>query len=254
MVFSDFAGQPRTEADMAEETKDKKPIPAYVPFRTFLNALDTLQHGVPSIIDRTVWPTFSGLYQSQTLGAFRFLGLIDADGKPTPDLQKLVEDKDNRQLYLRKVLERSYASLVKKDLTKMTPASFNAAVEEYGAGGDTHRKVVSFFLQAAKYASLPLSPYILKQARTARVPRKRRAQNGNSRGHYVPEIRGIADNQRQQPPGPTKTIELDRGVTLTFATSADTFSMATEDRAFVMKILGEIEDYEAQIKLHREKA
>lgn len=254
MVCSDCVGQPRTEADMTGETKDKKPTPAYVPFRTFLNALDTLQHGVPSIIDRTVWPTFSGLYQSQTLGAFRFLGLIDADGKPTPDLQKLVEDKDNRQLHLRKVLERSYASLVKKDLTKMTPASFNTAVEEYGATGDTHRKVVSFFLQASKYAGLPLSPYILKQARTVHVPRKRRAQNSDPGGRYVPEIRGIADNQGQQPTGPTKTIELDRGVTLTLATSADTFAMATEDRAFVMKILGEIEDYEAQIKLRPEES
>lgn len=233
---------------MAEEIKDKKPSPAYVPFRTFLNALDTLQHGVPSIIDRTVWPTFSGLYQSQTLGTFRFLGLIDAEGKPTPDLQKLVEDKDNRQIHLRKVLERSYASLVKKDLTKMTPASFNAAVEEYGATGDTHRKVVSFFLQAAKYAGLPLSPYILKQARVAHVPRKRRAQNGDSKGHYVPEIKGIADNGSQQPSGPTKTVQLRKGVTMTISCSADTFSMIAEDRDFVIKILGEIETYEEEVK------
>ncbi len=237
---------------MTEENKDKKPSPAYVPFRTFLSALESLQHGVPNIIDRTVWPTFSGLYQGQTLGAFRFLGLIDGEGKPTSDLQKLVEDRDNRKTHLRTILERSYASLVKRDLTKMTPASFNSAMEEYGATGDTHRKVVSFFLQAARYAGLPLSPYILKQTRAAR---KRRAQPGvTAKRLYVGQIRGAAEETVTNPSGPTKTIQLDRGVTLTLTSSADTFAMTSSDRAFVMKLLAEIEDYEAQVEARESEA
>lgn len=231
---------------MTEEIKNKKPIPAYVPFRTFLSALESLEHGVPNIIDRTVWPTYSGLYQSQTMGAFRFLGLIDDRGKPTDDLQKLVEDKDNRKTHLRRILERSYSALVKRDLTKMTPASFNAAMEEYGATGDTHRKVTSFFLQAAKYAGLPLSPYIIKQVKTAR--KRRSITPPNSKRLYVNEIKGVADTGVTPSAGPTKVIKLDRGVTLTLSSSADTFAMSTEDRAFVMKLLAEMEDYESKAK------
>lgn len=233
---------------MSDETKDKKAIPAYVPFRTFMNAVESLEHGVPTIVDRTVWPTFSGLYQSQTLGAFRFLGLIDGEGKPAPDLQKLVEDKDSRKIHLRRILEHAYASLIKKDLMKMTPATFNSAMEEYGATGDTHRKAVSFFLKASKYAGIPLSPYILKQTRATRTTRRRRSPNGAPKGYYVPEMKGVADNGAQQSSGPTKTIQLSRGVTMTICCSADTFSMIAEDREFVMKILGEVETYEEQVK------
>lgn len=234
---------------MAEETKDKKTMPAYVPFRTFLNAIESLEHGVPNVIDRTVWPTFSGLYQSQTLGAFRFLGLIDQNGKPTPDLSKLVEDKANRKQHLRKNLEQSYAALIKGDLTKMTPASFNAAMEVYGASGETHRKVISFFLQAAKYAGLPLSPYVIKQTRNVATTRKRRGPSVNSpKGFYVHEMKGVADNGTTTHTGPAKTIQLGRGVNLTISCSADTFAMTSDDRAFVMKLLAEVEDYEAQVK------
>ena len=234
---------------MNDEAKDKKLSPAYVPFRTFMSALDSLQHGVPNTIDRTVWPTFSGLYQSQTLGAFRFLGLIDAEGKPTPDLQKLVEEKDSRPTHLRKILERSYESLVKENLMKMTTGSFNSAMEEYGATGDTHRKAVSFFLKAAKYAGLPISPYI-KKIRTARTIRRRRPPNHASRGQYVGESRGISDNGESSSTGPTKTVEMGNGITLSLATSADTFQMTSEDRQFVLGLLEQIEKYEAGHKSH----
>lgn len=232
---------------MSDEVKEKKFTPAYVPFRTFMTALDSLQHGVPHIIDRTVWPTFSGLYQSQTLGAFRFLGLIDAEGRPTADLQKLVEEKDSRAANLRKILERSYSSLIQKDLVKMTPASFNSAMEQYGATGDTHRKAVSFFLKAAKYSGLPISPYI-KRIRTARSPKKRRPSSSTARGQYVGDMNGIADNGTPSSSGPTKTVELGNGIVLSLAVSADMFQMDSTDRQFVLGLLEQIEKYETEHK------
>lgn len=45
----------------------KKLTVAYAPFKTFLSAIQALEHGVPDTIDRTVWPSFSGVMQSQLL-------------------------------------------------------------------------------------------------------------------------------------------------------------------------------------------
>ncbi len=89
------------------KTAAEKRIAAYVPFRTFLTALETLESGgVPKQIDRSIWRSFSGLVQSQILGAFRFLGLVEGDA-PTLELRKLVEDKQNRPVVLRRILEKS---------------------------------------------------------------------------------------------------------------------------------------------------
>lgn len=234
---------------MTDESKDKKMMAAYVPFRTFLSAVESLEHGVPNVVDRTVWPNMSGLYQSWTLSAFRFLGLIDNEGKPTEDLVKLVADKGNRKAHLRRILERSYPSLVQHDLTKMTPASFQKAMGEYTGAGDTHRKAVSFFLQAAKFAEMPLSPYIRKQMRTVSANRKRRAPSKDKtkgKGLPAPETEVIAPNGSE---GPSKTIMLGNGITLSLSTSADTFQMRSEDRQFVLRLLDELEKYESEHKI-----
>ncbi len=134
------------------KTPVKKLIAAYVPFKTFLTALETLEGGgVPNRIDGSIWRSFSGLVQSQVLGAFRFLGLVDGD-QPTPELRKLVEDKQNPPAVLRRILEKSYSALISHDLTKMTGTMLNGLMEKYGVTGATRRKAVTFFLQAAKYA------------------------------------------------------------------------------------------------------
>jgi hypothetical protein len=69
----------------------------YIPFKTFITAIDTLKPGIPPEIDRTVWPTFSGGLQSQTLGAFKFLGLIEEDGIVKPILNSLVNANDDER-------------------------------------------------------------------------------------------------------------------------------------------------------------
>ena len=59
------------------KTKKKRTV-AYVPFKTFFTSIESLaSHGMPSIIDRTVWPNYSGVIQSQVLSAYRFFGLVD---------------------------------------------------------------------------------------------------------------------------------------------------------------------------------
>jgi hypothetical protein len=228
---------------MATETTPKKEV-AYVPFKTFLTAIDALENGVPTTVDRSVWPSFSNATRSQLLIAFRFLGLTASDGKATPELERLAHDKENRKATLRKALERSYPELIKHDLTKMTMASLENQMRSYGVTGETYKKAVSFFLQAARYSGLPLSVFILKQTRAVSKGKKRRTtsavpstteanQSGNSR---APE----ESNQR----GPTKTMELRGGIFLTLSASQDMFRMGAQDRQFVLMLLEEMETHE----------
>lgn len=219
----------------------KKLTVAYVPFKTFLTAIESLQQGVPSNINRTVFPSFSGLMISQVLGTFRFLGLIDQNGTPTEDLHKLVEDEPNRKTLLRKIIGRSYVPLAIHNLTKIDLRSLQTAFNDYDVTGATLKKAITFFLQLARYAELPLSPYLLQQSRNVSGPRKRRnAPARNGQMEELEEAQVIIHGQS----GSSKTIKLNRGIVLTLGTSADTFQMSPEDRGFVLKLLAEIEEYE----------
>lgn len=231
---------------MPKEETAKSPTVAYVPFKTFLSAIEALEHGVPNRIDRTVWPSLSGLMQSQVLGAFRFLGLILSDGTPTPELKRLVDEHTNRKTHLRNVLIRAYPDLVKRDLTKMSMGSLEDFMRSYQVSGETLRKAISFFLQASRYGELPLSPYILKQTRAA--AKKRRAPVlPRSRVNVVSDEGTI--NNGAGGSGPTKTVTLKNGITLSLKASADMFQMEGDDRQFVLKLLDEMEAYETGLKI-----
>jgi hypothetical protein len=228
----------------------KKLTVAYVPFKTFLNGIESLKQGVPSNINRTVFPSFSGLMISQVLGTFRFLGLITQDGTPTDELHKLVEDEPNRKALLKKIMVRSYEFLSKHDPAKMDLRSLQTAFSEYGVTGTTLKKAITFFLQLARYAELKLSPYLLQQTRNVSGPRKRR--NATPRNGQMEEFEETQITVQNRS-GSSRTINLNRGINLTLQTSADVFKMSPEDREFVLKLLDQIEDYEAQVKGQPEK-
>jgi hypothetical protein len=227
-------------------TTNKKPTIAYVPFKSFLAAIQAFEQILPDTIDRTVFHSMSGAIYSQLLAAFRFLGLMNADGTPTLELEKLVKDKANRKANLRKILERSYPEIMKRGLMKMSAGSFDSAMKVYGLQGDTHRKGTSFFLQAARYAELPLSSLILAQTRKPSGPRKRRVPEGADRQNGA-SGKGTSDGASHVT-GPTKTISLRNGISLSLMASADMFKMDAPDREFVLKLLEEMEAHENTIK------
>jgi hypothetical protein len=224
------------------DTNGKTTVP-YVPFKTFLATLDSFANFMPDQIDTSIWHTYSGGMRSQLLSAYRFLGLIKDDGAPTPELRRLADDKENRPVLLREVLKRSYTDLLKLDLSRATPNSFDAELRKYGQEGDTHRKVMAFFLGAAKFAGIPLSPLLLKRGsmtatRRKRIPLALKTKTNPEQGTVIPPTPPHNSN------GPTRTIMMNNGVTLSLTTSADTFSMAKSDRQFVLELLDMLDKYE----------
>jgi hypothetical protein len=228
--------QAKTETADIQATTTPAP---YLAFLTFLGAIEALEHGIPKKLDRTMWPSQSGLVQGQILMAFRFFDLVDDQDRPTDLLHGLVEDKDNRTGVLTAILNSSYTALIDHDLTKMTPKMLEDEMERYNVTGDTKRKAVTFFLRAAKYVGMPMHPLLSSMVRNS-GPRKRRAKR-----LIVPELAAsadlVADNTRTQ--GSMKTVRLSNGGTVTLTISSDPFTLPSEDRKFVFDLVDTLQAY-----------
>jgi len=214
---------------------------AYVAFRTFLGAIDALQHGLPKKLDRTIWRNQSGVVQSQIMMAFRFFGLVDSEDRPTPALQRLVDHPQKRPEHMSALLLHSYRDLIDHDLTKMSPKMLEQAMEQYNVSGDTRRKAITFFLQAAKFAELPMHPLLSAQIRS--TPTKRRKKTREVAGRSE-ELQNQSAASASNSAGSVKTILLRSGGTLTLSVVADVFAMSAEDRSFVFGLIDELQNYE----------
>ena len=152
-------------------------IPPYVSFLTFTNLLDWLRDlkTIPTQFDRSFWgERYSGSTGVQLMTGLRFLGLL-ADNKPQERLEQLAfASNEDRREELAALLRDAYGSATVDGLTKMTPAMLNKAIQDLGTTDATHRKAISFFVNAAKAAEIPMPANIAKQARNkATTSRKR---------------------------------------------------------------------------------
>lgn len=221
------------------ESEQLKLTAAYVPFATFTNALDHLKAiGVPNTIDRRVFPSFAGIIQGQIISAFKFLGLIDEHGKPTSDLIPLTDGRD-RKAPLRELLKKRYPALISLDLTKTSPSQFDKVLGEYGATGATQQKAKTFFLKAAQFAELPLSPLLTHKTRSSVGGTRRRKAVNDQNENKIRNLAGINT-------GTSKTILLKSGGELTFSLSMNLFDLIGKDREFVFGIIDKIQTYEKE--------
>jgi hypothetical protein len=166
----------------------------YIPFQTFTGLLDRLKtNGVPNRIDRSYLSYTSGSIQTYLLRTLQGFELIDEAGRPTPSLTALVEaDETDRRGHIRSIVSRHYAEALALG-TGATPAELAEVFrEKYDLGGDTARKGITFFLNAASYAGIEVSPhYKLPRATTrsggaSRKPAMRRKQT--SRREVDPDV------------------------------------------------------------------
>ncbi len=170
-------------------SKKSAPYTAFQSLKTLTASLQ--EHGLPQRIDRSLMSNFSGAVQSQLMTALRFLDLITADDRPTTLLQALVETHgtDRWPAELAKVLRHAYADIFKLNLATASPAQFTETFKDaYPAEGDTVRKGITFFLNAAKDAGITISPYIMKN-------KKPRATNGSGKKRTVQKKKPAAPKQ-----------------------------------------------------------
>ena len=243
----------------AERPRREAVTPPYVSFNTFRTLIDWLRsEGVPLRYDRSFWQAkFSGSTGTQLVAALRFLGLLEGDG-PTPDLDRMANAApDERRLILRELLKDSYDSVPFEELDRATPAMVKGWFRAYPVDGHTLRKAVSFFVNATKYAGVPISNAVSKMAKS----RVAGPAGGGTRDKQVTE-RAIVDvdsaGPRRTPRGeraapgrsgaqPSRiTIGLESGGGVTVDVAVDLFQLSDRDREFVLRLVDLTRSYEGR--------
>lgn len=143
------------------EAQTNRPTPSYFAFKTLTNMLVKMEeHGPPNRVDRSFLKEMSGAGQTQFIAGLKFLELIDDDLKPQPRLIDMVSDPEARPRLTGEMLRERYPEAVALGDTNATTDELVEVFREYGVQGDTARKAIAFYLQAARYAGdIPLSPH-----------------------------------------------------------------------------------------------
>ena len=215
-------------------------IPPYVAYRTFRTFLSQLSNrGLPSRVDRSVMASKSGSVQSRLLLALSYLGLIGANGRPTPDFRRLAEaEGDSRTAVLREIVTSSYAFIFTAgiNLADASSSQIEELFEKTGASGGTLRRAVSFFLSLAREAGVPVSPYI-KPHRNKR----RRARSAPDRPEAPANAAG--DPTLPFPETCGKEIALRSGGSLKLEMDLNLFDLDASDREFVFHLIDAVNRY-----------
>lgn len=212
--------------------------PVYIPFKTFISAIETLEQGLPPSLDRSAWPSFSGGVQSQTLGAFKFLGLIDeTTSQVQPILKQLVEAKgETRKEILRRIIEDKYAEAIQLGQKNATFQSLQEYFRKYGVQGGTLDRVIRFFLDACSYTGAKCSPMWAKAKKSSnrRSPKK---------DDLPPKEKFTDTGNLDKTPANIKTVTLRSGGTISLSLSIDMLALTPEDRTWLFELIDRLNSY-----------
>jgi hypothetical protein len=165
-------------ADGSPSKQEKPGLPPYIAFQSLKTMAGHFkEHAVPDRIDRSVLTNFSGAVGAQIITSLRFLGLIDAHGHPTPGFRELVDHHgtDKWPTTLGKTLRSAYAPIFELNLATCSPSQFISRFKDtYDGADEVIRKSITFFLNAARDAEIPLSAFLLKARKPRSAPSKKR--------------------------------------------------------------------------------
>jgi len=221
-----------------QEIRDTVLPAPYLPFKTFLSSLDPFSQGIPPKIDRTLWNQ-SGFMQGLIMNAYRFFHLVDVNSKPSAEFQQLVKSKnEERKAQIKKLLDVGYPEITSHDLATMTPRMLDELIEKYNVGGETKKKATTFFLQAAKFADIPLSNFLTEKIRNTSGSRRQR-KTDTTAIKITP-----SRTESGVSTGKTKSVELVSGGTVMLTVDYDPFSLSKEDRDFVYGLIDTLQNYD----------
>jgi hypothetical protein len=237
---------------MANDQQGKL-LPPYLPYKTLMSSLENLAQGIPPKLDRSIWKNQPGTVQSQILGAYKFLGLMNDSNEPTEVLRFLVEHRSSPTPVMSKLIEEKYKAILDKHpLNTMTTTMLSNEFEAvFQVDGETKKKGIRFLLQAAKANGFVLSKFLLDQTRASSGPRKKRASTRDSEQGANGEVE---DEDAEVPSvGMRKTLTLQSGGQLEFSISVDLFDLSRTDREFVFGLIDSLKDYETK-NPHKDEA
>jgi hypothetical protein len=210
-----------------------KPV-AYVSFRTFMSALDNLKaSSLSARLDRANCGNFSDSTWRQLTRSLRLLELVDELDVPTESLKSLVRVNDRKPI-LRRLLKKHYPELFAADLSRVGLARFDKLLAVYAVSGATLRKARSFFLGAAKYSEVPLSPEVARIIRR-RVTRPLRSVHSETR--YKKGVRNTLEQRASENDTVSLTL-MDISLSLSFP--GGFAKLAKDEREHLYHLLDEL--------------
>jgi Family of unknown function (DUF5343) len=183
---------------MVTDTESKPGTPPYISFKTLTNLFERLQQThLPPRIDRSYLDGMSGGYQTQVVAALRWLDLIGDNGETRPVLVALATKPESRPQVVAELLRSRYSSVFALSDANATQGQLEEAFRDFGVSGSTLRKAVAFFLHAARYAEISVSPHFkippaLPPA-TGRPVRKARRSGKDEREGEPPKLDPATD-------------------------------------------------------------
>lgn len=149
---------------MSEETKPDagKSTPPAISFSTFQNFIDQFkEHTLPSQIDKSIMSNLPWGSQNLLIAALKYLGFISDTNVPEPLFKEYVTtDKEARGAIWKRLLDEKYSYLMSVDLGRATTTIVVEKFKTQGITGDTIRKAMSFFINAAKVAGVTVSQHV----------------------------------------------------------------------------------------------
>jgi hypothetical protein len=145
---------------MPDQDQEQTFKPPYVSFTMLQNLLERMRtEGTPARVDRGYLGNASGTAKAQLLAAAKGLGLLDDQLRPTDTLQLLVEQPQNRPPVIEGLIRQHYAPILELGNNATQQQLEEAFREQFNISGSTVRKAIAFYLAAAKFAKIELSPH-----------------------------------------------------------------------------------------------
>jgi len=137
-------------------------IPPYGPTRGTLQSLQLLRRTTPSRIDSDFLRVnkLAPGNEYKVVGALRFLGLIDDDGRPTDSSRLLKTKGATYTLALQDIVRNAYSGvfhgLKPKEITR--DGIYNYFVTEGGLGAEMATKATRFLIRLCRLAEIEIAP------------------------------------------------------------------------------------------------
>ncbi len=197
-------------------TEGKAPRPPYISFSTFKTFTKKMHETVlPNRVDTSILPSFSNSVAKQVVTALKWLGLIEGDGTPQPELRALVEyyGTDKWADALRDVLQKAYSEILGGlDLSRASPRELDERLSRPGVGlsGDVLEKCKRFLIDGMVESGQEVSVHILNRSRRKGGEQKARKASAAPRQRVnklqvsrPPAAAGSGEPARDEPPAET---------------------------------------------------
>ncbi|MCA1278272.1 DUF5343 domain-containing protein [Saccharopolyspora sp. 7B] len=222
---------------------EKTFVPPYLAFRVLMNTADRMAgvSSLPAAIDRSYLNWMSGTVQTAFLSTVRQFEFVGDQDVPTERLRRFVYEKESRPEIIGDLIREHYAPIIEIGQKHATKQQLHSLWKDnYGQDGDTRTRAIKFFLDAANFADIELSPEWAKTGGSSggpAVPRPRRR-----RSRTAPKRTSTAASTGDQ--GHVEKVPLASGAgVLTVGVDADLFQISEEDRTFVFALVDMIHQY-----------